>query len=324
MFLTLSLYTRISGQSLVAVSGPLAGETAISAIYPQPVALDPYILKANPEPLAVTACLWLNEDDIDTIPAWATRWTGPISLVVTTAATPSSDEHATLLRKLSALESRSPLLHSTLSLHVLHLAPHTDENPNAFLNLARLLALTPRVALFPGNLTVAPPKTLYHTILTQAPASPSPSSSVLHRSKQRRKPAILTLRGQTAFPFAPLAPAVLGRDDALWCTERFFPALSRAADWEECLWQIWLEHFGDVDVRQTQGWLHDAAPALRIDPPASSVTMKLRRRLVAKYRSETCVLAGRQLAALRSSNKVGDAQKMRWLKRMCRGWTTTT
>ena len=36
--------------------------------------------------------------------------------------------------------------------------------------------------------------------------------------------------------------------------ERFFAGMSRASDWEECLWQVWLANFGDVEVRQVQGW----------------------------------------------------------------------
>lgn len=40
----------------------------------------------------------------------------------------------------------------------------------------------------------------------------------------------------------------------MWCTERFFAGLSRAADWEECLWQVWLSHFEVVEVKPVQGW----------------------------------------------------------------------
>ncbi|GBE81502.1 hypothetical protein SCP_0312310 [Sparassis crispa] len=293
-----------------------------SSIFPPPEALDPYVLKAVVEPSAVTGCVWSSDDELTSLNNWATRWKGPISLLLTTTAVPSSPEHEMLLRRLSALQTKSSLLNSTLSAHVLHLAPNTPDNPNAFLNLARLFAQTARVALFPGNFTTAPPKTLYASVLTQ----PTVSSAAMIPPPQARphaqRPVVLTTRGQTGFPFSPLAPLVLNRDDPLWCTERFFPALSRAADWEECLWQVWLENFGDIDVRQTRGWLHEAQPTSASVSADLTVVAKLRRRLVAKYRSETCVLATRQLAALKGPDKALDAKKRRWLKRVCRAWTS--
>lgn len=310
----------------------------ITKVYPSPKALDLYILKASVDPSTITACLWATDQDLHLISAWASRWTGPISLLLTTTAEPSSPPHTALLRRLAALQRHSILLNETLSAHILHLTRPAGNsssrnpapaNPNALLNLARLFAQTSRVALFPANMSTTPPKTLYRSLLAW-----SPQASSLEAVQPRltaRRPTILTSRGQSGFPFAPLAPVVLGRDDPLWCTERFFVgpsspeggSVARAADWEECLWQIWLENFGDVEVRQTRGWLHDTFPlhseyVPSSDPPAMT---KLRRRLAAKYRSETCVLATRQLAALRSTDKALDAKKARWLKRVCRAWT---
>ncbi|OCH88271.1 hypothetical protein OBBRIDRAFT_734784 [Obba rivulosa] len=293
----------------------------LSLIHPQPKGLEPYVIKAAIDPAAVTACLWTSDQSLESIPAWATRWPGPMSVLMTTAALPSSTEHEALLNRLSALQSQNPHVNSTLSLHLLHLDPKTPDNPNAFLNLARLFAQTSRVVLFPGNFSSAPPKALYRSILAQqsgpsASIEPAPGHIAF-----KHKPVIFTMRGQTSFPFSPLAPVMLARDDAVWCTERFFPPLSRAADWEECLWQVWLENFGDVDVRQSRGWLQEASPVLSADSAlAVSACIKLRRRLVAKYRSETCVLSTRQLAALRGANKGVDAKKTRWLKRICRNW----
>ncbi|KAH9832303.1 uncharacterized protein C8Q71DRAFT_840724 [Rhodofomes roseus] len=296
----------------------------VTSLYPAPKAVDPFVLKAAANPVGITACLWSTDQDVHSVISWATRWTGPISLLVTTTTDPASPEHEALLRKLATLQHRSALLNTTLSLHLVHLAPSTPPNPNAFLNLARLLAQTPRVVLFPANLTTTPPKLLYPSLL--AAHHPSvPSAAIVDASTPagtaRRRPVVLTTRGQTGFPFSPLAPVVLARDDPLWCTERFFAPGERAPDWEECLWQIWLENFGDVEVRQTRGWLHDALPGTTTSAESPSMA-KLRRRLVAKFRSETCVLATRQLAALRSADRALDAKKTRWLKRVCRAWTT--
>ncbi|KAI0930682.1 hypothetical protein AcV5_007333 [Taiwanofungus camphoratus] len=334
--LSVTLYVKLYGPNFgVSFSEKTDGEMSpleslsmthllskVTSIYPQPRVLDAYILKAFVEPTAVTACLWATDQDVDFISVWAARWTGPISLLMTTVATPSSEEHEMLLRKLSALQARSPLLNSTLSVHLLHLAPNTPDNPNAFLNLARLFSPTSQVVLFPGNLSMIPPKALYRTLL---PHSSTSSAAIVEppnaHTANRHRPTILTTRDRTSFPFSPLAPVVLGRDDPLWCTERFFPPFSRAADWEECLWQVWLEYFGDVEVRQTRGWLHDGLSTSFPSGPDFAVKAKLRRRLVTKYRSETCILATRQLAALRSMDKALDAKKARWLKRVCREWT---
>lgn len=176
---------------------------------------------------------------------------GPVSLLVTTTVVPSSAAHVALLTKLANIHNRTPLLKAALSVHVLHLHPATELHSNALLNVARLLSPGTRAVLFPGNLSSAPPKNLYKTLLSQQPSS---SSALTSGRIRKRRPVILTLKDHTSFPFAPLAPLVIARDDSIWCTERFFAGMSRAADWEECLWQIWLANFGDVEVRQVQGW----------------------------------------------------------------------
>lgn len=53
---------------------------------------------------------------------------------------------------------------------------------------------------------------------------------------------------------------MLHRDDPLWCTERSFLYVSREADWNDCLWQLWLEHFGEIDVKQTSDWVRPFVP----------------------------------------------------------------
>lgn len=149
------------------------------------------------------------------------------------------------MHKISALSGVSSIKYK-LSAHVLHLAGGSTPNPNAFLNLARVLAQTPTVVLFPGDLSVAPPKTFQRMISSSADS---------------RKPVVFNTRGRAAFPFSALSPVLLERDSPAWCTERFFPALSRSADWTECLWQLWLENFGAVEVRQTTDWVNEMRTA---------------------------------------------------------------
>lgn len=197
---------------------------------------------------------------------------GPISLLVTTMTEPSSPDHEALLNKLIGLNRRNSELNSTLSVHILHLDAKTEENPNAYLNLARMFSQTHRVVLIPGPLSSTPPKTLYRALLPQTLASAAISVS----SSSKYRPVVLTARSQTAFPFSPLSPVLLDRDHPVWCTERFFPALSRTADWEECLWQIWLENFGDVEIQQIRGWVHGgSSPPSGLLPANSALAVSL-------------------------------------------------
>jgi hypothetical protein len=157
---------------------------------------------------------------------------GPVSLVVTTMSL-SNAVRQTLIQTITDLSGRS--LNSSLFLHLLHLDQATAENPNAFLNLARLFSPTYSVLLVPGNHSNAPWVGLHGALMS----SPAMSSQV---------PAIIGNFSQASYPFKPLLPVLLPRDYPTWCTERFFPPLSRAADWDECLWQLWLETFGTIDI----------------------------------------------------------------------------
>lgn len=164
-----------------------------------------------------------------------------ISLVVVTRCAPSSMESQKLAANLQGLRKLSSV-RTKVSMHILYLAPEAPENPNAFLNLARAFARSPVVVLFPGSLSVAPPKTFFRSV-----------ASAAHLPRA----AVFSTRQHASFPFAPLSPVVLGREDPLWCTERFFPPLSRSFDWTECLWQVWLEKFGDIEVKLTTDWIHE-------------------------------------------------------------------
>lgn len=166
-----------------------------------------------------------------------------------TTRTPSLN-YTLILDELAALPN-SRTRNLTMSVHILHLEANAPDNPNAFLNLARLFAQTSTVALFPGNLSVVPPKTFSRSLFSK---------------RLPPKPVIYSMRGQTTYPFSSLSPLILERDDPLWCSERFFPYTTRSTDWNDCLWQIWLETFGDVEMRMTTDWVSatyvDSAPGL--------------------------------------------------------------
>ncbi|GJE95904.1 hypothetical protein PsYK624_120950 [Phanerochaete sordida] len=219
----------------------------ITSIYPHPLALKPYVLRADTDASSVTACLWTEAEHLDSLPVWASRWKGPISALVTTTAPPGSAESQELAKKLEAV-GRIPSTRHKLSAHILHLESRTTQNPNSFLNLARIFAQTPRVALFPGNLSVVPPKTFQRSIASSS-------------SFSANKPVVFAMRGRSSFPFSPLSPILMHRDDPVWCTERFFTGLSRSADWAECVWQVWLESFGSMDARATTDWVNEFRPS---------------------------------------------------------------
>ena len=86
----------------------------LSTIRPSPILLDPDVLSTRVESPALSACAWISEAEVETMIEWAIRWsgvsiislsppqtpnrahTGPVSLVVTTAAVPSSANHIAL------------------------------------------------------------------------------------------------------------------------------------------------------------------------------------------------------------------------------------
>lgn len=238
--------------------------TKLTSISPRPVALEPFVLRADVDLDGPSACLWTHDTDVQQLSIWASRWkglfllsfssslascvyTGPISILVTTAHPPGSTLAIELAKKIVAFRKTTSTKHK-VSAHVLHLAPDTPDNPNAFLNLARVFSRTPTVVLFPGNLSVVPPKTFQRSIGSSAPTVDI-------------KPVVFASRGKTTFPFSDLSPVILKRDDHPWCSERFFPALSRATDWTECLWQLWLDGFGDFETRLTTDWVNELHPA---------------------------------------------------------------
>lgn len=156
---------------------------------------------------------------------------GPISLVVKLITTSQTFSRATLIQKFEYLK-RYPSL-SMLSLHVLSPDSRLQTLPNLFLNLARVFGSdTSLVALFPGELDSVPPSNLYKIL----------SASTF--SKSSLKPSIVTPVSNLSYP--PLSPVVLPRGYPVWCTERFFFLHTRTLDWNNCIWQLRLEEFGQI------------------------------------------------------------------------------
>ncbi|KAI0675035.1 hypothetical protein C8Q78DRAFT_1010138 [Trametes maxima] len=255
-YLYYGLWTSPSRSRSLSLDQSLLAEIPLdhllSKLSPLHTSVDINVLSTTSRNPALCACLWTTDENVEHIEGWAAEWRGPISLLVTTTAKPSSKEYSVISTKLTAIQRKHPPLKNTFFPHILHLNSSFDIHPNALINLARLLAPSPRVVIFPGNLSETPPKTLYHALLHQQPTSSSAMTST-----RKRRPAVLTDHARTSFPFAPLAPLVLARDDATWCTERFFADMSPSADWEECLWQVWLANFGDLEVRQVPGLAPD-------------------------------------------------------------------
>jgi hypothetical protein len=243
------------------------------------------------------------------------KFPGPISLLVITAALPSSNEHKKVLSKIQHLRSQ-PTLRLSLSLHVLHIESGNGGSPNMYLNIARLFAPSREVILFPSNLTVVPPRNAYASITSQA-ASAS-------------KPAIITSETPTSFMVSGNSAVLLDRDHNLWCTERFLYFNSRAYGWAECLWQVWLESLGEISFINVDDWQFEGpvpSKAVALNN-VSLCTMffffgltdnlglkqgRLHHRLSNNYHSETCDLLAKQLVMMQQST-----QKVHWLKQFCR------
>lgn len=155
---------------------------------------------------------------------------GSVSLLITTTAAPSSMAHNSLLIKIRNIRSHAVFI--GLSVHILHVPSGQPKLPNMYLNLARLFALTERTLLFPSDISVQLHPQLYAHI-----DSPQFASEQVH-----------LLTSKATYPFHPLSPLLLARDRDFWCTERFFLENSRVSDWDECLWQLSLENFGEIKI----------------------------------------------------------------------------
>ena len=155
---------------------------------------------------------------------------GSVSLLITTTAAPSSMAHKSLLIKIRNI--RSHAFYIGLSIHILHVPSGQPKSPNMYLNLARLFALTEWTMLFPSDISGQMHPQFYAHV----------------DSPQVANEQVYLLTSKATYPFHPLSPLLLARDRDFWCTERFFLGDSRVFNWDECLWQLFLETFGEIKI----------------------------------------------------------------------------
>lgn len=237
--------------------------------------------------------------------------------MVTTATHPGSASHTELLRRLKTLKIHPSL--SGLSLHLLHVSNH-QYSPSAYLNLARLFASSPTVMLFPANLSNTLPSNLYNILTSH------------HSHHAARKPLLITDTATSPFSIPALTPILLPRNYQLWCTERPFLS-SRTADWDDCLWQLWLEESGIGHANLTlsiglENPMFSAdgpfAPNLHVCDclirralfPTHRKKKQVRNRLGGRYRAELCELAIKRLDTSRTSKN--GKRRLHWVKSFCR------
>ena len=205
----------------------------------------------------LTACAWFNLADFDTSLAWLHGWPGElesryaqvlqliqfqpgsISFILSVDQQRDLDVAQSLLQRLIETPSNSTLPNQRIS-YLIYLKGSAGEQPNAYLNLARLVSQTDHVVLFPKLVTELPPTAIY---------------SDLYNST-RNAPAVLTSSWEnSAFPFTPFSPLMVHRDDATWCDERFDFLGSPSVPWEECLWQFWVtKHRGVQTIVSKHPW----------------------------------------------------------------------
>ena len=121
--------------------------------------------------------------------------------------------------------------------YLVYLKSSAGEQPNAYLNLARLVSQTNHVVLFPKPLPEMRPTAVY---------SHFHNATRLH---SRNTPVVLTASPKVSgFPFSPFSPLMVHRDDTTWCDERFDFLDSPSVAWEECLWQFWITKHGGLQL----------------------------------------------------------------------------
>lgn len=153
-----------------------------------------------------------------------------MSLVVVTAVIPASPSHEGLLKVIQ--QSIPPRLIAGTSVHILHIGDNHIESPNLYLNLAKVFASTDWILLYPGDFGKPLSQKIFGAI-----------------SRERRDAGVYIFAANTdGYPFAALSPLLLQSKRDFWCSERPFSGISRASDWNECLWQVSLETTGNIDV----------------------------------------------------------------------------
>ncbi len=257
-FLLRSPFSRIPRASNLANLSPADAFSLpyrlskIMPVRPEPVAFYPFALEARrPNNSSdVTVCAWTDVDNLKNLATWAKSWSGPISMVV--VANSSNGLHRFQVHQFPKS------LRDRLNVHFLQIAPNTTHSPNSFLNLARMFSRTRLAVLFPGPLSQGLPSGSYANITIPL--------HIKHLSGNGSKvapPMVLTSRKFTptiAQPFERFTPLLVDIKHPVWCTERFFTAPSREDDWEECLWQFWVNSYGAMKSHPEVRWTETKNP----------------------------------------------------------------
>ena len=119
--------------------------------------------------------------------------------------------------------------------YLIYLKGSAGEQPNAYLNLARLISQTNYVVLLPKLLSALHPGVTYSHFYNSTHLH-SPNGPVV----------LVTSRKNSVFPFNSFSPLMVHRDDTTWCDERFDFIGSPSTAWEECLWQFWITKHGGI------------------------------------------------------------------------------
>ncbi|KAL5507294.1 hypothetical protein ACEPAH_6750 [Sanghuangporus vaninii] len=296
---------------------------------PRPDSFSPFISAARPSyrNTDVTACIWIEAEEIKHLEYWSTNWDGPLSVVVIAS---SSQEARWIIRELENL----PSLKDKANIHMVQRMSNETLPANSYLNSARLFAQTRFVMIFPGAPASPIPDKLYRRLFMHA-----------NKLNATRKAAPLVLspskfRPNNPFPFSPLSPLLIEQSYPIWCSERFFSAPSRGDSWEECLWQIWLNSYGRLSTLPGSGWKvpstqrkSEASGTANSEVAVTHVMSEtpcltedqeiIHRRLSNRFRHESCVLAAKRLKDQSVDSKV-DPRKSQWLRKTCRqvmtGW----
>lgn len=233
-------------------------------------------------------------------------------------------ESESLMRKIKKL----PNIKAKATIHILQRMGHDHRSSNSYLNLARLFARSGVVALFPASPVSPIPRDLYSTAIASIAHTEDPSNT---SSLSPLVLAPLKLNSKSILPFSPLAPMLVAQEHPVWCSERFFSAPSREEDWDECLWQFWINSYGTLRALTEPNWkvsrnrTRDPEGALPVEVRTSCNQYLLgltrdqqiiHRRLSNRARHESCVHAARRLKD--RAEEDADPKRAHWLKKTCR------
>ena len=170
---------------------------------------------------------------------------GPLSVVFVTDSDPRESEP--LVRRIKKL----PNIKAKANIHVLQRMAHDHRSSNSYLNFARFFSRTDKVALFPASPIAPIPRDLYRATVARMARTETKSNSSLSSPLVLAPPKPSP---KSVLPFTPLAPLLVAKGYPIWCSERFFSAPSREEDWDECLWQFWINSYGSLRTLTEPNW----------------------------------------------------------------------